>query len=243
MALFTDGTISNSEDLTGHDSGVLEVASTEGIDVTKKLRLAQDELAVELTALLSDPDTLRNLVVTTPLRLWHAFQTLTLVYRDAYYNQLNERYGGKRDEYAALARWAANKLMDAGIGLVSNPMAKAEAPELDSVPGAQTGGTYYACVSWLNGDGEEGAAGEWRSLTVGDGGVLAVRPANPPANAMGWNVFVGLSPDALAQQNESVLTIGQRWLQNATVATVGKPPGTGQIANYVRSVPRVLQRG
>src|SRR5258708_38819686 len=52
MALFTDGPISSIEDLRGHDTQIVEIASVEGIDVTKKLALAQEEVAIDLMALL-----------------------------------------------------------------------------------------------------------------------------------------------------------------------------------------------
>ena len=52
MALFTDGAVSTTGDLTAQDSQLLDVASTEGIDVRQKLALAQEELGVELRALL-----------------------------------------------------------------------------------------------------------------------------------------------------------------------------------------------
>ena len=45
MALFTDGPISSIEDLRGTTPQLLDVASAEGIDVTRKLALAQDEIA------------------------------------------------------------------------------------------------------------------------------------------------------------------------------------------------------
>jgi hypothetical protein len=243
MALFTDGTISAVDDLAAQDSGILEVASTEGIDVTKKLRLAQDELAMELSSRLSPSDSLRNVVVTTPIRLWHAFRTLEVVYRDAYSNQLNERYGRKRDQFAELARWAFCKLIEGGVGVTGNPVAKADPAELTFFSGQQAGATYYVCTSWISTLGEEGAAGEWRAVTVPDNNVLSVRAANPPENSAGWNVFVGLSPDMMTQQNESVLPPGQAWLQESTVSTGGPAPGSGQAADQVRVLPRILQRG
>ena len=104
MALFTDGEVSTIEDLRGYDTQLLDVANIEGIDVTRKLQLAQDEISVELATLLAraarftvplDPG---RVVVTTPLKLWHTFLALELVYRDAYGSQLNDRYAGKRDE-------------------------------------------------------------------------------------------------------------------------------------------------
>src|SRR5689334_3245612 len=96
MALFIDGPISTIDDLTAQDTQLNDVASTEGIDATKKLELAQEELEIELTSLLGD---VSGVIVTPALRLWHTYRALTLVYSDAYYSQLNDRYKGKRDEY------------------------------------------------------------------------------------------------------------------------------------------------
>src|ERR1700730_10251022 len=113
MALFTDGAISTIDQLAEQDSAVLDVASTEGIDAAVKLSLAQDELSVELMSAFSrcSPSRtvpsiwgpgmgstfqgvfqLSNTAFPPPLRLWHTFHTLVMIYRDAYNNQLNDRY-------------------------------------------------------------------------------------------------------------------------------------------------------
>jgi len=92
MALFTDGAIASIEDLRGHDTQLLNVATVEGIDVTRKLALAQEELGVEVAGLLeqtmisgqlSAPPAIEQVVVTPPLKLWHIFRTLEMFYRDA----------------------------------------------------------------------------------------------------------------------------------------------------------------
>jgi hypothetical protein len=243
MALFTDGIIAAADDLAGHDSAVLTVASTEGIDVTKKLNLAMDELALELGNVLPNSERLSRVAVTPAVRMWHAFRTLELVYRDAYSNQLNDRYAGKRDQFAALAKWAFEKLMEAGIGMVNHPIAKATAPELTFFAGQQAAATYYVCTSWVNAQGDEGAAGDWGAISVPDGNVLSVRATNPVSDAAGWNVFVGLSPDSIAQQNVAPVLPGQAWLQQTAVSTVGGAPGNGQTTDYVQLVARILQRG
>ena len=100
MALFTDGPASNIEDLTAQDSQLLNVANSEGIDVTVKLALAQEAIGIHLEGLLGEGPhrSLRHVVVTPPLRLWHTYRTLESVYRDAYNSQLNDRYAGKRDQ-------------------------------------------------------------------------------------------------------------------------------------------------
>jgi len=56
MALFTDGPPSNIEFLTGLDSQLLSVASTEGIDVWRKLELAYEEIGLDLDAWLKRAD-------------------------------------------------------------------------------------------------------------------------------------------------------------------------------------------
>src|SRR5204863_9250259 len=137
--------IAAADDLAGHDSAVLTVASTEGIDLTKKLGLAMDELALELAKLMPGIEGLDRVAVTPAIKMWHVFRTLELVYRDAYQNQLNDRYAGKRDQFAALGKWAFEKLMEGGVGIVSSPIPKAGTPELTYFPGQQAGATYYVC--------------------------------------------------------------------------------------------------
>src|SRR5207245_3574237 len=112
MALFTDGPISTLDQLAAQDTAVLDVASTEGIDATAKLTLAQQEVGIELTAVLTrsirsgvysfwwpgnpltflGPLQLQYIVVTSPLQLSHTFQTLAILYRDAYNHELNAHY-------------------------------------------------------------------------------------------------------------------------------------------------------
>jgi hypothetical protein len=245
MALFTDGTISTIEDLVAQDSAVLEVAGTENIDLSTKLVLAKDELGVELGVLLPPsiiPD-LSNVVVTTPLRLWHTYQTLALVYRDAYYSQLNDRYEGKWREHADRAKWAADRLVRTGVGIVSDPLPRAEAPDLSLATALQPPATYYASVAWINRYGEEGATGDWRSLTATDGSTLQVRAVNPPANATGWRVYVGFSPEEMMLQNQDPIPVNHSWLYGTSGFINGKKPGAGQAPNYVRALPRILQRG
>jgi hypothetical protein len=70
-------------------------------------------------------------VVTPPLQLWHVFQTLMLVYQDAYFNQLNDRYKGKRDQFQQLAKWAMDKLIQTGIGIVADPIPQAASAATD----------------------------------------------------------------------------------------------------------------
>lgn len=149
MALFTDGPISGTIEIQDYDNSILQIVSAENIDLNAKARLAQEEIASELTLFLlrrlpgGDPQWtvrqkvgLSDVAVTDPLRQWHAHKTLALVYRDAYFNQLNDRYKGKWQEYEKLADTSAANYFQIGAGLVANPIPKAGAPMVASVSGS-----------------------------------------------------------------------------------------------------------
>jgi hypothetical protein len=254
MALFTDG-ISTIQDLMNQDSSVLTTSQTENIDLSTKLTIALQELGIEVMTLLQPGNNcgweiwlppspqLINIVVTPPLQLWHVFQSLMLVYQDAYYNQLNDRYQAKRDQFQGLAKWAMQKVIQSGLGIVSDPLPQAAAPQLTSIPGGQPATTYYASVSWLNTEGEEGQPGAAAALAVDAGNVLVVQPLSEPINAVSWNIYAGTSDTTLTLQNTAALALDQVWIQAAPVSLGGIPPGTGQAANYTRNLPRVMQRG
>ena len=71
MALFTDGPPSCIEDLSAQDTQLLEIANVEGIDVTQKLRLAHDELGIQLYSLLSASSGVEpKLLVGSGGRIW-----------------------------------------------------------------------------------------------------------------------------------------------------------------------------
>ncbi len=254
MALLTDGPLSTLEDLTGHDSQLLEIANVEQIDVGRKLALAQEEVEIELTSLLSRsgsetyvpgvsarPGT-SGVVATSPLKLWHAFRTLELVYRDAFHSQLNDRYAGKRDEFHNMARWAREQLVQIGIGIATNPVARAMTPAIDETTGSLPYGIYYVTLAWVNEAGEEGASAEPAVASV-NGHALRVKAAGPPANAKGWNVFAGDGPETMTLQNGEAIPLTECWTLSGALTTGRRRPGSGQAPNYLRPAPRTIQRG
>jgi hypothetical protein len=255
MALFTDGPPATIEDLAAQDSQLLNVANGEGIDVTQKLALAQEELELELTAILNRMGTvdqmfwltaapnLKTVAVTPPLKLWHVFRTLEMVYADAYNSQLNDRYAGKREQYHERVRWARDKLVESGLGIVQVPVAKAATPTVTTAPGGIPDGTYYVTMAWTNAAGEEGnSAGPAVASTMS--GTLAVQPSGgAPQNAAGWNVYIGTAPDSMVLQNATAIPLGGSWVQPNGIVTAGRNPGCGQKPNYIQPIPRVIGRG
>jgi hypothetical protein len=247
MALFTDGLLSSLDDLTAMDSQLTPVAATEEINVTQKLTLAQDEIGLELKMLLArlmgqDAPELNSVVSTPALKLWHTYLALEMVYADAYNNQLNDRYAGRREQFKAKAQQARERLIEIGVGIAHEPVPQAKTPEVTTATSAYlTDGTYYVTMAWVNRRGEEGAGATPAAITTSNGTFL-VTPADPPETAAGWNVYAGSAPDAMVLQNGTPLGTNETWLQPA-LAYKRRAPGTGQPPSYLGRLPRLIQRG
>jgi len=159
MALITDGQINTANDLRCYESSLFDTASAEGIDLSTKLVLADRELEVEVNRWLEREcvDTnieIRNVVVTEPLRQWHALHTLSLVFRDAYHQQLNDRFRGKWNEYTRLSAGASAALFERGLGVVRSPIPRAQRPDATITVGGLAAATYYVRVAWNNDAGD-----------------------------------------------------------------------------------------
>jgi hypothetical protein len=247
MPLFTDGIASAIEDLRAQETHIFDLASAEGVDLTAKLQLAQQEVGIELTRIVqrigSANGELDGVVVTPPLKLWHVFHTLSIVYRDAYFNQLNDRYQSKWKEYRALAGWAQDMLVQTGLGVVAAPIGKAGLPVLGSATGAGVPNMYFAQYAWTNAAGQEGMPGDAKGLATNSGYVLTVLHGNPPRTSAGWNVYVGTSIDSLTRQNAEPLPLSVPWTMPPEGLVQGPQPGTGQQPDVLRPVPRVQLRG
>ncbi len=257
MALFTDGPISSAKDLQEYEASVLTDANAEGIDVAAKVTLAQQNLANELILFLLrrapvrdyQPDVRRarglaDVVVTDALRQWHIHKTLAMVYRDAYNNQLNDRYQGKWNEFEQLAKGSSRTYFQLGVGVVADPMPRAAQPALSSASGTGNAATFYAAASWVNSSGDEGAPSAYAQLSTSPGEVLvvALTTSASPTNAAGWNAYVGTAPGALTRQNESPLAIGSSWIMTGGLSA-GVPLATGQKPEWFIVDHQVIERG
>jgi hypothetical protein len=255
MALFTDGPISSAHDLQEYDSSVLGIANAEGIDVAVKVTLAQQDLGNELMLFLFrrapfrdyQPNFRRSrgladVVVTEALHQWHIHETLALVYRDAYYNQLNDRYQGKWNEYEQLAKASSRMYFQLGVGVVADPIPVAPLPVLSSVPGSGAAATFYVVTTWVNAAGQEGAPSAYSGLSTAAGENLVVTLTGPPPNAVGWNVYVGLSPGTLTRQNDTPVAPGGSWTMTGALSS-GAPLTTGQEPAWFIVDHRVIERG
>lgn len=240
MALFTDGSPNSIDDLQTYETSIVSVASIEGIGLDSKLTLAADDIGAEVLAFLlrewpRDPQStarrtlgLGTVAVTPPLRRWHVLHTLALVYRDAFNNQLNDRYQGKWQEYTKLARTAGTRYFQDGVGLVLNAIPKAGLPMLTNVQGSLAGATYFVAAAWVGPGGAEGSPSDPATLDTGTSGLVMATPAAAPAVATGWNVYAGTAAGAMTRQNSSPLVLGAAWTMPSGGLTAGAPLGPGQ---------------
>ncbi len=255
--LLTDGSPNTTTDLTVYESAILSVAATEAIDLGVKLGLATEEISEDVLDILLDhtrsydpQSTLRrqigvsDVVVSPQMMRWHALHTLAIVYRDAFNNQLNDRYLPKWKEYQRLSANAREHAIKLGIGLVWTPVPAAQAPSLSTSVAAGTVDTvYYVAVTWVAANGQESAPSPVTTYETGAGTTLVVQGANPPNVATGFNVYVGLSSTTLTLQNASLVAVGENFVLPGSGLVTGTLMGNGQAAQvYITGGP-TLRRG
>jgi hypothetical protein len=254
MALFVDGPACTIADLTDQDAGLLDVALSTGINVTTKLRLAADEIHTDIRLWLVRPRRgiefvwlpslrIEQVVVTPVLKRWEAMHALALVYRDAYFSQLVDRYQAKWQEFTALSREARESLLAEGIGIVGDPLKQAAPPALGITSGPQQGGTFYASVAWVNATRQEGAPSVASSITVTDGNLMTVSATGASGNAVGFNVYAGSTLTAMFRQNDVPLPLSGTYLYVPGQVTQGILPGEGQAPDFIRPLSRTILRG
>jgi hypothetical protein len=247
MALLIDGMLNALEALKAQDSGVMDVSHGEGVDLTAKLKVAREEIIIEIEALLrrAGCGSVEQVAVTPALSRWHLLLTLAMTYRDAYFSQLNDRYKERWKAYEAEAGAAGRRVMEDGIGLVRNPLTRPVEMKAETEPGTLAETTYWVKTSWVGVDGGESEAsegvcvpGDWpHTLRVGQG----AEP--PPAAAVGWNVYAGKAPGDEVLQNAAPIPLGSEWVHSTGELTEGRQPTAGQEAEYYCSRRRLMRRG
>lgn len=256
MALLTDGNPNDTEALRVYETAILSVANVEMIDLDAKLGLATGEVADGVLDILLDhtraydPQSnirrtvgVSDVAVTPQLKRWQAVHTLEIVYRDAFNNQLNDRYKPKWDEYRELSREAREQTERFGIGLVLSPVPRAVAPILSVVSGTIAATTYYVRVSWVSASAQEGSPSEVTAFETADGSLLAVQTMQPPVIATGWNVYIGFTDSTVTLQNGTPIPVAQAFTLPSSGLVSGRAPGDGQTPDVYVTGGRMLRRG
>lgn len=230
MALLVDGDVNRIGNLKEHDTSVLEVANGEGIDLQSKLRVAQTEIEEEVEEFLrwEGRGRLEQVYIDTTLQRWHALKSLEAVYRDAYFSQLNDRYGERWKTYREMAAVQGKRYLNKGVALVSAALRRPEKVEARIVEGAAPAASYWVQATFVDGGGRESAASELyvTSSPVPHG--LEVSVPYWSAGATHWNVYAGWTEDEVSLQNPLPLAVGTKWSLFDGGLVSRRPAGTGQ---------------
>ena len=242
--LFTDGIILTMQDLRDHDNYVLEIASTESIELSSKLAVAQRAIGYELSSFLTNRDipiSLDRVVVNAELRDLLAIHTLAAVYADAYNRHLNDRYLGRAKDFRHASERSFQRFLQNGVGITGTPVARADKPVVESVPeGALDAGVYRVQVAWQHLSGTVGERSEAVTAECFGGG-LQVNVPSRPDNLAGWHVFIAAGDGVPARQNETLIE-DSAWLQTVALRSDLVGPDASGPDYYVRHAAQLLRR-
>lgn len=245
MALLVDGDLSRLDELKAQDSGVLDVASSEGIDARAKLDLAAGEIQEEVDAFLDWEETGRveQVVASVSLKRWHVLKTLEAVYRDAYFSQLNDRYGQKWRHYESLAAEQKRRYFDSGVQMVAQPVRRPSRVSAEVVEGSTAAATYWLKATFLDAEGRESAASAAVAVSSPVPHSLRVSVLLPEENASHWNLYTGVDEASIGLQNSDPLPVGEAWVLPVGGLVSGRPPGSGQATEFRVVRSGLLRRG
>lgn len=238
MALLVDGDLSGIEDLKAQDSSVLDVAASEGIDLEEKLTLSWQDVKAEVEFFLAQEGgaTVDQVVVSVAMKPWHVWKTLEAVYRDAFFSQLNDRYGQRWRHWVSMAEKQRVRAFEMGLKVVSTPVQRPAGAEMEVevTAGDQPTGSYWLRATFVGANGQESAPSRMRALgAAGPHGLMAKAPGT-----LQWNLYAGTAPDAVTLQNAIPMAAGAAWVMPETGLVSGRKAGTGQApTSTVRRVP------
>jgi hypothetical protein len=253
--LLTDGSPNDDESLRVYESAILDVSNTEAIPLRAKLELALEEISEDVLGVLmdhgapADPHAsmrrkigVSDVVVTRQMRRWHAMHTLEVFYRDALNSQLNSRYQAQFNEYHELSEEARDRTYQFGIGLALTPIPRAGLPTFGSTTGSLPETIYYAQMSWVSANGQEGDPSELTTFDSPAMSVPVVTGVNPPAVATGFNVYLGLTAETVSLQNSVPVALGGSFTLPSVLIT-GIRSGRGQAPDVFVTGGNMLRRG
>lgn len=259
MALFTDDTVISLDDLLAFEASLAQVASTHGINVDTKIRLAMDSVGSKVLMWLysvcaSDPQWLTRrtlglstVVVTPTLRLWICFEALSRIFAEAYNVQLNTRFQGKWTEYQKEAADASAAFFMAGVGGVYNPLPQPRLPLLSIMDGMASAQAIFIQTAWIDVQGNESALSPVNGQVLSGAASIAVAMAegalDAPIAAVGWNIYASATQTGFSLQNSVPLAIGSAWQLPSTGLIAGRAPQNGQQPQFHVVLSRQIKRG
>ncbi|HZS55925.1 MAG TPA: hypothetical protein VFA65_16100 [Bryobacteraceae bacterium] len=259
MALFTDTDVVTLNDLLQFESSLTQVSTTHSIDVETKITLAMhatgDKLMLWLlNAGASDPQWMQRrvlglstVVVTPTLFRWICFDSLSRFFAEAYNVQLNTRFQGKWTEYQQQAQEAADMVFMSGLGIVYNPLPEPAMAAVTTGAGALLAESFFAQTTWVDSKGNESTPSPVNGQLLQNFSSVTVLPVSaatqPPAAAVGWNLYASTTNAKLTLQNATPLRLGSSWQLSRGGLIAGSVPSGGQQPDFYLTLSKRILRG
>jgi len=224
---------------------VLDVANGEGIDLHAKLRVAQVEIEAEVESFLrwEDRGELAQVQVNAALCRWHTLKTLEAVYRDAYFSQLNDRYGERWRRYEGMAEAQERRYFDGGVAVVNTPVRRPERITVVVGDGAHEAATYWVQATFMDAGGRESAPSAVQVVSSPLPHTVMVSVPYARDGVTHWNLFAGLQEGEAGLQNAAPLALDETWTMPAEGIRGGRPAGNGQSVDAMVYRQGRLRRG
>ena len=254
MALLVDGWWCEAEELQAYDGSATNVAGEEGIDLGAKMRQSEAWITDKVDDFLRWESncgqsvyprsglTVANAVVDDRLKRWHLAHTLALVYRDASFSQVNDRFQKKSEAFEKDATRSRVEYFQGGVPYVGNPLRKPLAPTVTVTAGPQGEAAYIVTTTQADRRGEESAQSDVVSVQAAAGNGLTVT-ANGVGAGNGWNVYVADSNGVMRMQNDAPLDANAVWTLPDAGPAAGPAAREGQAPEGRVKERRILTRG
>jgi hypothetical protein len=244
VALLVDGSWCEVDDLQAYDVSATTVADEEGIDLAAKMSLSEAWITDRVDAFLRWESALKkwNAVIDEPLKRWHMANVLAMLYRDASFSQVNDRFEKK---WKAFQQDAADRKAEyflAGVPYVGNPVRQPSAPAVSVIVGVQPAAAYAVAVTRVDGAGRESAPSELTAVQAPAGNGITVS-ANGLQASDRWNVYVTTGDEPMQKQNSDALNATATWALSASGLLAGQSAGDGQTPDGRVKQRRILPRG
>jgi hypothetical protein len=244
VALLVDGSWCEVDDLQAYDVSATTVADEEGIDLEAKMSLSEAWITDRVNAFVRWESTLtgQNAVVSEPLKRWHLANVLAMLYRDASFSQVNDRYEKKWKAFQQDAAERKAEYFLAGVPYVGNPVRQPSAPAVNVIVGVQPAAAYSIAVTRVDGAGRESALSDLTAVQAPAGNGITVS-VNGLAASDRWNVYATNGDEPMQKQNSDALNATATWGLPASGLSAGQEAGDGQAPDGWVRQRRILPRG
>lgn len=232
MALYNDSGPSFFEDWINYDSKLLILSEQESTSVELKANVAKSEIGSELILFfvkreivtsLNRERLISNVVVSEPLKRWHAMLTLSLYYEDLAALQANQSHHERGLQFRQRAEAAKVITFETGIGLVDTPIPQPLLPQIQLIDGNVPNFQARARTQFEDAQGRRGAASREFWVSSASGSALSIAYDSLPDKVFGWSLFTQSSDETYRAVNSVPIPAGGSLLLEGSNNPSGEP--------------------